>query len=580
MPSERTLPVDAAHREFTVKVGGRAVPREHPLLAASLFSSANRVASARLVYADGVAAASDFPLANGTLFAPGAAVDVLAGSGTTPTLLFSGIVVRLRARVREQAAPQLIVDCRHAASRLAVARRSANHFDASDGEVVAQLCGDAGLAVDVQGPSVRHAQLVQHDVSDWDFIVARAQANGMLVLTRGAGLVLRRPSISGAASARLQFGATLLDFDAEADARIHPLAVHALSWNAAEQQLQHTEAGSPDFAFSGNLDPDELAAAAGAPRIALRHGVLAEAEAQALADAHWQRARVNQASGRAQCIGLPQVQPGDVVELAGVGARFSGEVMVTGVRHELDTVQGFRTHLQFGGVEPEPELLQRLARPRAAGLLATASGLQCGVVTDLEDPAAESRVRVRLPLVDAADDGLWARVASLDAGSDRGFQFRPEIGDEVVVGFLDDDPRHPVVLGMLHSSAKPAPMPASNDNHVKGYVSRSGMRLHFDDDQRILTLATPAGHALVLDDAAGALTLQDGHGNKIVLDASGIAIESAGALALKAATATTLEAQASLSIQAASDLKLEAAANAELKAGASVRLSGGTVQIN
>ena len=52
-------------------------------------------------------------------------------------------------------------------------------------------------------------------------------------------------------------------------------------------------------------------------------------------------------------------------------------------------------------------------------------------------------------------------LATLDAGKERGTFFRPEIGDEVVVGFLNDDPRHPVILGMCHSSAKPAPEPAN-----------------------------------------------------------------------------------------------------------------------
>ena len=87
-------------------------------------------------------------------------------------------------------------------------------------------------------------------------------------------------------------------------------------------------------------------------------------------------------------------------------------------------------------------------------------------------------------MISKDDEGIWARVASLDAGKERGFFFRPEIGDEVVVGFLDEDPRHAVILGMMSSSALPAPMKGSDDNHEKGYVSRSGMRLTFNDDRR------------------------------------------------------------------------------------------------
>ena len=204
-------------------------------------------------------------------------------------------------------------------------------------------------------------------------------------------------------------------------------------------------------------------------------------------------------------------------------------------------------------------------------MLAPVSGLQTGIVTDNEDPDGEFRVRVRLPLVDDGD-GVWARVAALDAGAERGFLIRPEIGDEVVLGFLDDDPRHPVLLGMLHSSAKAAPLAPSNDNHEKAFVSRSGMRVHFDDDQKILTLSTPGGHQLVMDEAAQTLLIEDQSGNKIEMSSSGITIESATALTLKSGTDGTL--------QAGTTLALEGSASAELKSGGTTTLSGSAVQLN
>ena len=41
-----------------------------------------------------------------------------------------------------------------------------------------------------------------------------------------------------------------------------------------------------------------------------------------------------------------------------------------------------------------------------------------------------------------------------------------------------------IVLGMLNSSAKPAPLTASNQNDEKGYVSRSGMKMIFNDTEK------------------------------------------------------------------------------------------------
>jgi Rhs element Vgr protein len=580
MPAERTLPIDAGLREFTVKVGGEAVPRERQLIAASVVTAANRIASARLVYADGSAAAGSFELASSPLFAPGATVEVLAGAGGAPALLFKGIVVRQSVKVREQSGSQFVVECRHAAARLALTRRSANHLDQKDSEVIETLLGATGADTDVEATAVQHAQLVQHDISDWDFSVARALANGRLVLTRGAGLAVRAPALGASSAATLQYGATLLEFDAEIDARAQASAVQTLTWSPADQALHTLDGDEPSFTAAGSFDTDTLAGAAGSAAIARPHATLDDAEATALASAARQLARVNQVSGRAKCIGIGTVQCGDTVTLAGVGDRFNGRVLVTGVRHEMDMVQGWRTHLQFGGIELDEGLQARLVAPRAAQMLAPVAGLQVGVVTDNEDPAGEFRVRVRLPLIDPADDGIWARVASLDAGKERGMMIRPEIGDEVVLGFFDNDPRQPVLLGMLHSSAHAAPLQPSNDNPEKGFVSRSGIQLLFNDETKTLTLSTPAGNTLVLDDDAQGMRLQDQNGNKIELGPDGITIQSTKALTLKSSTESTLEAGSSAGLKAATELKLEGSSSAELSSGGTAKITGGLVQIN
>jgi Rhs element Vgr protein len=569
MPAERTLPIRAEHREFTVKVDGTAVPREHALNAVSVLATANRIASARLTYVDGAAGAGDFPLSNLDLFKPGAAVEVLAG-GNQPTAVFKGIVVRQRLRVRETASSLLVVDCRHAAARLTLARRSANFFDQSDSDVIEALLGNAGVDAEVEATSVTHKQMVQHDCTDWDFILTRAAATGLVVFTRAGTVDIRKPAV-GSPAATLQFGATLLEFDAEVDARLQSKTVQAVSWNAADQALQVEEGQAPTFASTGNFDADDLASSVAADETRLHHATLAAAEATALAGAMRQRARVDLASGRVMCAGIATILPGDTVTLGGVGDRFSGDVLVTGVRHAFDTQQGWKTHLQFGGITTDSDLRGRLQVPRVTELLAPVAGLQPGVVTDNEDPDGEFRVRVRLPLVDDGDDGVWARVASLDAGAERGFFFRPEIGDEVLLGFLDDDPRQPVLLGMLHSSALAAPRAASNDNHQKGYTSRSKIELVFDDEKKSVTLTTPGGNRLALDDDAKGVTIEDQNGNKIVLSSSGITIESSKALEVKAGTG--------LDVKASSALTVEGTASTDIKSGGVIKVAGSAIKL-
>jgi uncharacterized protein involved in type VI secretion and phage assembly len=229
----------------------------------------------------------------------------------------------------------------------------------------------------------------------------------------------------------------------------------------------------------------------------------------------------------------------------------------------------------------------KLQPPPAAGLLPAAGGLQIGVVTALEnDPDGEDRVKCRLPMISSGEEGIWARLATLDAGDGRGTYFRPEIGDEVVVGFLNDDPRHPVILGMIHSSAKPAPEPAKDDNHHKGYVSREKLKLTFDDEKKAIAVETPAGNKITLSEDAKGITLEDQNGNKIVLNDSGITIQSAKDVKITAdkdvklsGTNTEFSAKTGFKASGTSTAELSGA-QTKINGDAMTVIKGGIVQIN
>lgn len=186
---------------------------------------------------------------------------------------------------------------------------------------------------------------------------------------------------------------------------------------------------------------------------------------------------------------------------------------------------------------------------------------------------------MRLPLVSDSQDGVWARLATLDAGSSRGTFFRPEIDDEVVVGFLDADPRFPVVLGQCHSSARAAPEPGSDDNDVKGYVSRSKLKVTFDDDRISITLETPAGNRLTLSDDDKSIALVDQHGNSITLDDGGITLTSTKDITLKGTGDVTVEGRG-LDLGAQTRLKASGQSGTEITSSGTLTIKGSLVQIN
>lgn len=121
-----------------------------------------------------------------------------------------------------------------------------------------------------------------------------------------------------------------------------------------------------------------------------------------------------------------------------------------------------------------------------------------------------------------------ARVARFMAGKERGAYFPFEIGDEVLVGFIDGCIDQPVIIGALHSDQDPVPgeVDTSDSNNTRALVSREGSRLSFDDTkgQTKVLLKSAGGIEIVLDDVAKSLTLKFNDSTKIVMNAQGVSI--------------------------------------------------------
>ena len=213
------------------------------------------------------------------------------------------------------------------------------------------------------------------------------------------------------------------------------------------------------------------------------------------------------------------------------------------------------------------------------GQSSSVQGLQTAVVTGITDSGGEYRVKIRLPLVNDQDDGIYARVATLDAGDKRGSFFRPEVNDEVVVGFMNNDPRHPVILGMLHSSAKSAPLEPESANPKKGYVSRSGIKLIFNDDESSVRIETPGSRVFELNDNAGSITVQDSDGNKIVIDSGGVTLEAAQDLTIKGGSSVSISAP-QISIKADGTMSVEGSGSVSVSSSGIAELKGSLVKIN
>jgi uncharacterized protein involved in type VI secretion and phage assembly len=170
-------------------------------------------------------------------------------------------------------------------------------------------------------------------------------------------------------------------------------------------------------------------------------------------------------------------------------------------------------------------------------------GVYPATVSDNQDPSSQGRVQVHLPW--SPDPGgsqyeVWARLATMMGGANRGTWLIPEIGDEVLVAFFGGNPDWPYVIGALWNGQDNPPESMDSDNNIRSITSRSGIKIKMDDTDGsvTLTLSTPGGQSATLTDAGPSITLTDANGNTAQMDSSGVTITAASQLTINASTGT------------------------------------------
>jgi Rhs element Vgr protein len=527
----------------TVLSNGQQMSESYQLLSVDIRRDVNRIPVATLVFVDGDAAEGRFEISDTGTFTPGHEIEIKARyEGAPPdTTLFKGLVVRHGVDAGPHGS-RLRVEMKDAAIRLAYGRNSVVFRESTDTDVIKKLLRTAGLKTGtLDATDQKHAELVQYNSTDWDFLVSRADASGLLVAVEDGTVNAMKPRLSAASKLSLEYGRSeVFDAEFEVDAMSQYVSVSSRGWSLKDQKAAASQKVTSSPQPQGNLNGGTLAKSLGFGAYQLSHLVpLLTHELNAWAQATMQRSRLALVRGRISCTGVAKIKLLDMVEISGWGTRFAGKALVTGICHRIQDGT-WSTDLQFG-LSPQrfcqqQEGIQDLA---AAGLLPGVTSLQIGIVADFaEDPDKQFRVKVTLPGLDEAGAVVWARLASPDSGNGRGLFFRPEPGDEVIVAFFNGDPRQPVILGALHSGKNAPPSDfgkLTKKNPLKGIVTRGGTRIAFNDgDKASLTIETKDKNVILLDDDKAMISLADKHGNKITMDKDGITLVSAKDLNLEA----------------------------------------------
>ncbi len=219
-----------------------------------------------------------------------------------------------------------------------------------------------------------------------------------------------------------------------------------------------------------------------------------------------------------------------------------------------------------------PGLAEQLdAVMRPSGSYVTPGGvfsLTLATVKNIKDEQNLNRVRC-LP-IGAPDEELtdWCYVMSPMGGAESGLFLFPQVGDLVVLGYLENDPHRPIVLGSFWSTESAPPLKVE-DGKSEDYCLKTPNQikilLHDEEKKQKLTVTMPSGSVLEIDDESKTLTAKDSSG-----DTALVMLLKDGEIELKAKNKLTLSA-------GRASVTLEKNGNVTIKGGEEVALDGKSV---
>jgi phage protein D len=501
------------------------------------------------------------------------------------------------------------------AHRLFRGRHTKSYTQTTASDAVRQVAQRVGLAAGtIESTETVFEHLAQFGQTDWEFLDGLARQAGFELMVRDNKVDFRKRKPAAKAPDGqgpevpdplvLRFGTDLLRVRTVVTAAEQVDKVQVRGWDVAQKRaIVAEEKAATTSVTLPTIQPAQLADVFGSPTyVATDIAYRTQAEADTAAKALAERISSSFAEVEAVARGNPKLHADVAVNVENVGQPFDGKYLITAARHRYSpTGGGYTTTLSVTGRQERS--LYGLTSGYAPGT--TGLGVVIALVSDVNDPSGQGRVKLTMPWL--SDDYVsdWARTVQPGAAKNRGAMVVPEVGDEVLVAFEQNDPHRPYVLGGLFNGVDTPNTggPALIDSgsgavNRRSFISRNGHRIDLlDEDGRTEGIAMRTGDGklrLTLDGVGTKVEIRS-DGTVLVEGKKGVVIDAADAKLELTAGDISIAAKKSVKITGGSGsvdvntsgvtasgpaVKMSAATAAEFKSGGPTVITGLPVKIN
>ncbi|MFG2621349.1 VgrG-related protein [Streptomyces sp. NPDC048507] len=496
-------------------------------------------------------------------------------------------------------------------------RRVAAYRNQKASDIARKLAALDGVPIGrIQSTKGTYGFLSQSNVTDWDFLSRLADENNMVMSLDAQGkfrFVTPVPSDGGPSPRSdgdtspfvLQAGHDILRLRAAVTAADQVGTVEARGWNVTtKKKIVETAPATTDPGISIGLTPGRAAAKFAAARL-VETGTPYDRQDEVQSAAKALAADVTSSFAELEVAvyGSPRLRPGVPVALGDVGKPFEGKYTVTSVRHVFGDGRHYESWITVSGRQWRSLYGLAAGGGGADAMSATRlPGVANAIVTDVQDPLKQGRVKLQFPWLDDTYVSDWARSVQ-SGGVGGGGIFPMDVGDEVLVAFDRGALDHPFVIGGLYNGRD---VPSRvEDVPLHDGLKRKAARHTLSDRQanRVDLLSQRSGkrrQGVRIATGDDRLTINlDRTKTEITVDSSGsVTIKGGRSVSVEAGTDLTLSARRRLTIKSGGLLDIEGRGIVNLRSlggaltvdamgalnlkalGATLISSIGTVQVN
>ena len=465
-----------------IKIDGQVLSSTYEVFKIETFKEINRLSRARVQILGGDYTKNTFDESESALFNAGNEIEIQFSYDQKPAVVFEGIILKHSISIsegymRRKTKSKMVIECVDKAVLLKNSFTDTVYTEKTDDQIINNLINKvSGLTSSVESTTYEHPVLPKYNIDDWSFILERAKYNGLLVLNSNNKVTVKDPSVGEITpEVTITNGGGTLSFEAHLDSNNQYDKIQLEGRDSFSEEVFTKSGADPNEVVTNTKNNAKIISKKSSPselNVNLPYDVDAN-ELKVLADALTKVSRLQRVSGRTKFKGVLEIDLDTVVALSGFGNRFDGNVYVSAVSHQIEEGRIF-TDIEFGLKEDFFTPKNIFDRNQ---LVNSITGLHLGKVLQIHnDPNNQYRIKVELPILNDLGNGIWAKLTQpYSGGGNGGTFFIPEVGTQVVVSFVGNDSRHPVVLGCLYNDSMKPYQSIEEENNFKAFVTKNDL---------------------------------------------------------------------------------------------------------